>query len=438
MSVPVISLIALLIAILVSVVFSSLNIGALAMALSLIVGLLGGVKVDDIIKGYPTSLLILLAGTTYLFSIANTNGTLEKVTQKAVRAVRGRAALLPIALFFLAFALSAAGPGQITTSALLSGPAMLLAERAGISPLMMALVVGNGAQAGAMSPIAPPGLISAKILAEQGLKGVSGTLWLNMFIVHAAVTILAYLLFGGLKLWRTGTKGSSAALLDVKVEPFERGQIATLAAIGALILSAMAPTILRVLYKGGAPSWASFFKIDLGLAAFLAGSLLSLFKVVDEPKAIKNMPWGTILMVTGVTVLVNLMKNVGGIDLFAKLIATMSTERTVTLVAGFWAGLVSAYASTTGVILPAFLPMAPPLLKQVGGTNLLALVSSIVVCGFIVDLSPLSTTGAVFISNAGPNANKNKLFRDMLIWGLSMSVVGAVVSWLAFTVLGLP
>jgi len=135
---------------------------------------------------------------------------------------------------------------------------------------------------------------------------------------------------------------------------------------------------------------------------------------------------------------VNLMSTVGGMDLFAKLIAKMSTASTVTLVAGFWSGLVSAYASTTGVILPAFLPMAQPLLKEVGGTNLLALVSSIIVCGFIVDLSPLSTTGAVFVSNAGPKADKNKLFRNMLIWGLSMSVVGAVTSWIAFTLLGLP
>ncbi len=420
MSVPVISLIALLVAILISVVFSSLNIGAVALALSLVVGYFGGLKVDAILKGFPTSLFILLAGTTYLFSIANTNGTLEKVSRYAVSAVRGRAALLPIALFLLAFGLSSMGPGQITTSALLAGPSMLLAEQVGISPLLMALVVGNGAQAGAMSPIAPPGIISANLLAKVGLTGVGGYLWLNMLIVHAAVTVLAYFMFGGLRLWKAGTTESAAALLGMKVEPFTRGQVATLVGIFALIASVVA------------------FKVDLGLGAFLVGALLSLFKAVDEPKAIKGMPWGTILMVTGVTVLVNLMSNVGGIDLFAKLIAKMSSAGTVTLVAGFWAGLVSAYASTTGVILPAFLPMAPSLLKQVGGENLLALVSSIIVCGFIVDLSPLSTTGAVFISNAGPKADKNKLFRDMLIWGLSMSVVGAVVSWLAFTVLHLP
>ncbi len=423
MSVPVISLIALLIAIVISC-FTPLNIGTLALGLSLLVGYyLGGVKVATIVNGYPTSLLILLAGTTYLFSIAATNGTLDKIARYAVKAVRGRAALIPIVLFFLAFVLSAMGPGQITISALLAGPAMLLADQVGISPLLMALVVGNGAQAGAMSPIAPPGIISANILAKHGLTNVSMVLWLNMLIVHFVASVLAYFLFGGVRLWRQGTEAGQAEIVrSMQVEPFTRAQWATLLGIALLIVGAV------------------FFKVDIGLTAFGIGALLSLFKAVDEGKAIKAMPWNTILMVTGVTVLVNLMSNVGGIDLFAKLIAKMSTSYTVTLVAGFWSGLVSAYASTTGVILPAFLPMAPPLLKQLGSaaSDLLPLVSSIIVCGFIVDLSPLSTTGAVFISNAGPKADKNKLFRDMLIWGLSMSVVGAVVSWLAFTVLRLP
>jgi Na+/H+ antiporter NhaD/arsenite permease-like protein len=420
MNVPILSLIALLIAIVVSVT-TSLNIGTLAMGLSLIVGYyIGGVKIADIIKGYPTSLLILLVGTTYLFSIAQANGTLEKITKYTIKAVRGNLALLPIVLFFLAFGLSAMGPGQITISALLAPPAMLLADQVGISPLLMALVVGNGAQAGAMSPIAPPGIISASILAKVGLKDVVVVLWLNMLIVHVAVSILAYFLFGGMKLIRERNAVQRDSLRNLPVDPFNQAQIFTMVGIAVLIIGAL------------------FFKLDIGLGGFMIGAILSLFKFVDEGKAIKGMPWGTILMVTGVTVLVNLMSSVGGMDLFASLIAKMSTSYTVTMVAGFWSGLVSAYASTTGVILPAFLPMAQPLLKQVGGTDLLALVSSIVVCGFVVDLSPLSTTGAVFIANAGPSADKPKLFRNMLIWGLSMSVVGAVASWLAFTVLGLP
>jgi di/tricarboxylate transporter len=420
MDVPLMSLIALLIAIVVSVT-TSLNIGTLAIGLSLVVGYyIGGVKIPDIVKGYPTSLFILLAGTTYLFAIAQTNGTLEKVTKYAVKAVRGNVAMLPVVLFFLAFGLSAMGPGQITISALLAPPAMLLAGEVGISPLLMALVVGNGAQAGAMSPLAPPGIISASLLAKIGLHDVGMILWINMLITHVAVSILAYFLFGGIKLLRTKDTGQRESLKSIAVEPFDRSQILTIAGIAVLIVGAV------------------FFKLDIGLAGFMIGALLSLFRCVDEGKAIKAMPWGTILMVTGVTVLVQLMSTVGGMDLFAALIAKMSTAYTVTLVAGFWSGLVSAYASTTGVILPAFLPMAKPLLEKVGGTDLMALLSSIIVCGFVVDLSPLSTTGAVFIANAPASADKSKLFRNMLIWGLSMSVVGAVVCWLAFTVLGLP
>jgi di/tricarboxylate transporter len=420
MDVPLISLIALLIAIVVSVT-TSLNIGTLAIGLSLIVGYyVGGVKIPDIIKGYPTSLFILLAGTTYLFAIAQTNGTLEKITKYAVKAVRGNVAMLPIVLFFLAFGLSAMGPGQITISALLAPPAMLLAGEVGISPLLMALVVGNGAQAGAMSPLAPPGIISASLVGKLGLTDVGMVLWMNMLITHVAVSVLAYFLFGGIKLLRTKDTGQRESLRSIQVEPFNRSQILTIAGIFVLIVGAV------------------FFKLDIGMGGFMLGALLSLFRCVDEGKAIKAMPWGTILMVTGVTVLVQLMSTVGGMDLFAALIAKMSTAYTVTLVAGFWSGLVSAYASTTGVILPAFLPMAKPLLQQVGGTDLMALLSSIIVCGFVTDLSPLSTTGAVFIANAPANADKTKLFRNMLIWGLSMSVVGAVVCWLAFTVIGLP
>jgi hypothetical protein len=41
----------------------------------------------------------MLAGITYLFAIANINGTLTKLTNDAVKIVRGNIALIPILLF---------------------------------------------------------------------------------------------------------------------------------------------------------------------------------------------------------------------------------------------------------------------------------------------------------------------------------------------------
>ena len=50
----------------------------------------------------------------------------------------------------------------------------------------------------------------------------------------------------------------------------------------------------------------------------------------------------------------------------------------------------------------------------------------------LVDISPLSTLGALCIANAAPDVDRKRLFNQMLAWGLSMSVVGAVVCYVFF------
>jgi di/tricarboxylate transporter len=243
---------------------------------------------------------------------------------------------------------------------------------------------------------------------------------MNSLVYFFAIGIGAYLLFGGLKLWKRNSSDEVSATVKIDVEPFTRQQILTLVGIAVMVIGVI------------------FFKVDIGFFGFLIGSALILLGAADEEKAFKAMPWGAIMMVTGVTVLINLMSKIGGMSLFAELMAKQSTAYTVTLVAGFWSALISAYASTIGVILPSFVPMAPELLAKVGGTDLLALLSSIILCGHITDVSPLSTLGAIFIANATEDQDKKKLFRNLLIWGLAMSPIGAVVCWILFTVLNIP
>lgn len=417
-----ISLIVLVLAIIISI-WKDINLGILSLGLALVVGyFIGGVKIKTLIAGYPTSLLLMLVGVTFLFGIAQSNGTLDKITKYAVKSVKGKIALLPIVLFFLAFILSSLGPGQISISALLASPVMVLAAEVGIPPLLMALVVGNGAQAGAMSPLAPNGIVGNSVLAKMGVTGMEMTVWMNMLIVHIVVAAAAYVLYGGLKLWKIKDNEKAKTLAAMTVEPFNYQQISTLCAIGILIISVLV------------------FKLDIGFMSFLLGSILILMKAGNEKAAFKTMPWGAIMLVTGVSVMVELMKNIGGMDLFAQIMSNFSTPFTATLVVGFFAALVSAYASTSGVIMPAFLPMAPLLLTQIGApaTALPALISTIIVAGHLTDMSPLSTTGAVFISGAPDHIERKPLYKGMTIWGFSMSVVGAVLCWLLFTIFRLP
>ena len=138
-----------------------LNVGLLGIALAWLIGVYaGGLPVRDVTAGFPVDLFLTLAGVTLLFSQARVNGTLDVVAHNAMRLCRGRVGLVPIMYFALGAALASAGPGNIATTGLLAPMAMATAMRMRISPFLMAIMVGNGCNAGSLSPIAPTGSLS--------------------------------------------------------------------------------------------------------------------------------------------------------------------------------------------------------------------------------------------------------------------------------------
>ncbi len=93
------------------------------------------------------------------------------------------------------------------------------------------------------------------------------------------------------------------------------------------------------------------------------------------------------------------------------------------------------YSSTSGVVLPAFLPMVPGLIEKLGGGDPVALASSIIVVGHLTDSSPISTLGALCIASAPATEDRRRLFNRVMAWGLSMAVVGAVICYVFFGLL---
>jgi Na+/H+ antiporter NhaD/arsenite permease-like protein len=391
---------------------SRLNVGLLALALAWIIGVyFGHLPLREVTAGFPVDLFLTLAGVTLLFSQARVNGTLDIVAHNAMRLCRGRVGLVPIMYFVLGAALASAGPGNIATTGLLAPMAMATALRMNISPFLMAIMVGNGCNSGSLSPIAPTGIIVTGLMNRIGLSGHEVYSWLFNMLAHAIVAFGAYLIFGGGRLLIRADRVEMSA---EPVQTLDRHQALTLAMIGLLILG--------VIFGG----------FNIGMAAFAGAVLLSLLRAADDGDAIKKMPWSTILMVCGVTVLIGLLEKTGGMDIFTNLLSSVATQATVIPFLGFIIGLVSAYSSTSGVVLPAFLPTVPGLIEKLGGGNALAIASTMNVAGHLVDVSPLSTIGALCIAGVPAGEQSRKLFNQMLAWGLSMTVVGALLCWILF------
>jgi hypothetical protein len=136
-------------------------------------------------------------------------------------------------------------------------------------------------------------------------------------------------------------------------------------------------------------------------------------------------------MVCGVTVLIALVEKTQGIGLLASLIARVSSPGTVTAVVAGLTGIVSVYSSTSGVVLPAFLPLVPGLAAQLPGASASGIALSMMIGGHLVDVSPLSTIGALCMAGAASEESR-PLFTRLLAWGLSMTVVGAILSYALF------
>jgi len=49
-----------------------------------------------------------------------------------------------------------------------------------------------------------------------------------------------------------------------------------------------------------------------------------------------------------------------------------------------------------------------------------------------VDLSPLSTTGALCIAAVASGENIRSVFNKLLVWGLSMTIVGGIFCYTFF------
>src|SRR6478672_7713149 len=202
MSLAWISVAALVLAVVLSCT-TTINVGVVSLALALVVGVyLGGMTPDAVLAGFPSSLFVTLLGVTLLFSIAECNGTLARLTARAVRLCRGHAGVLPIMFFVLGLLLATIGAGATPASALLAPPAMAVAGQAGVPPLLMAIMAGHGVLAGTLSPFAPNGIIANGLMSRMGLGGVEWKTFAYTALAHAIVGFGGFFLLGGWRLFK--------------------------------------------------------------------------------------------------------------------------------------------------------------------------------------------------------------------------------------------
>jgi di/tricarboxylate transporter len=416
-----------------------INMGVLGLVAAFGVGTAMGVSEDDIFAGFPGDLFIILVGITYLFAIATNNGTVDWLVHAAVRAVGGRTALIPWVMFLVTAALTASGavvPGAV---AIIAPIALGFAVTYGINPVLMGLLVVNGASAGGFSPISVFGSIVNGVTERNSLDDNAMLLFVSSFVFNLVLSIAVFFIFGGRDLLRRRVEtsnrferrvqagaeaeparppmaGGAATMTAGEMPTLDRDKAITLVGIVALIVVALA------------------FDVDVGFVALSIAAVLSLIMPKAAGKdAIDKIAWPTVLLICGVVTYVSLLETLGSIEWMGDQVAKVGSAMLAALLICYVGGVVSAFASTTG-ILGALIPLAVPFL-QTGAVGAVGLIIALSISASVVDSSPFSTSGALVVANS-PAEKRDFVFKRLMQWGMSMVVIAPPIAWLVFVVPG--
>jgi di/tricarboxylate transporter len=420
-----------------------INMGALAFVGAFAIGLIAHIPAKDIFAGFPGDLFVTLVGITYLFAIARNNGTIDWLVHRAVWLVRGRIAAIPWVMFTVAGVLTAVGAVSPAAVAIIAPIALRFADKHRISPLLMGLVVVHGAQAGGFSPLSIYGGITNQVVERAGLPRNDLALFGASLVFNTAVAILIYFVLGGHRASRHNLD-REAHTADALNRPDdgvrERGDQGMFGAVQKRTAEAEPHSRLDLhrtltllgLIALGAGSLA--FDLNVGLLAISVAVLLSLLAPNAQKRAVDQISWSTVLLITGVITYVAVLQRVGAVDMVGNGVSRIGAPLLGALFLCYIGGGVSAFASSVAV-LGATIPLAVPFLLQ-GHVQAVGVVAAIAVSSTIVDVSPFSTNGALVVASAH-GLDKDKFYRQLLVYSGLVVAIGPLLAWLVLILPGL-
>lgn len=395
------------------------HLGLLMFVAACLVGpILVGMSLEEVVAGFPVSILILVAGVNFFFGIAQLNGTLDRVMGVMLARTGERRAAMPLFFFLVAAIMAAMGSPQ---AGLATGPAgMSTARRARVDPVLMAIAINSGICAGAFAPTSLFGIITYGI-ARRASIGVTTSVLLGVAVmVNLALLAGAMLLFSR----RSPDSSDQADILAATVSLSNADHQAASGHGRTRFPHLVTMVCLVGLVPGIVGSTLVGLEPDIGVVLLTLGAFLALLDPSIGARAFARIDWSTAFVVGGIVTYVGVLQKLDAVNLLGRQAMTIGTPFAAALVTCTIAALVSAFASTTGV-LAALVPMAVPLATS-GAVPGWALITALGVSATIVDASPFSNTGATLIASA-PEEDRPRLRMMLLRWSTAMVLVGPIV-----------
>jgi len=403
------------------------NIGLWAIFAAYVLGaFVLGLKPSTVLGMWPTRLFLMLFAVTFFYSFALLNGSLEKIALHGVYACRSIPWAIPIMLYLLGFVLSGIGAGD-GAIVLLIPVAMSIAKITGMNYFLAATSTICGISYAGATPISTIGIFIRELMEHAGYSpeaadSFANKTFLHGFIVFTFVFILSYIIFRGYRVKADGI---------VRPEPFEGKQRITLGIITLyLCVMILVPLIHLVIPEN---SFVDLFakNLNIALVSFFFALVSILSRVGDEKKSFLRVPWGALVTLCGMSMLISIVTESGTVkiisDYLSSNVSVMFSPALFSLFSGVMSFFVSGFVVNT-----TFFPLVPGV--AAGGMDPGLLFSAIAVGAMGAAVSPFSSMGAMAVSLVDDEKKRPAFFIGMIVWaGINTAIYSLMLLLIALS-----
>lgn len=167
-------------------------------------------------------------------------------------------------------------------------------------------------------------------------------------------------------------------------------------------------------------------KIDVSYLALIGSLIASAMNLGDIDAIIKNrVPWKTLIMISGISMLIGVAKQSGLLDLLGNSISSNKSVFFLPALLVLVSGCMSLFSSAVSVVIPTLFPIIPIVAANTN-YKIALLYSCIILGASISGVSPFSTGGAIVVGCVTDNSMRDKMMYRQLAIALAGIVIGAI------------
>ena len=377
-------------------VVTKINGGLFAMVFAVLICYfgLGDANVNHFYTLFPVKLFFTIMSITMFFGIAMENGTVLWIADSLLKLSKGKGKLIPFVLFVTGLIPTMMGATGYTIIAFVAPIAFAMAKKIDMKLPLTIICCSAGTMAGS-NFVGGYGNTIIKTLVEGSANysthgmDAAWSFFFGSFISMFLIFLIAYFVWGGYKL--------PDIEVDTKIVPMNREQRGSFTLIIIVLLCILIPAIITTF--ASAPAVKAFSnRFDVATLMMIASVIAFLLKYAPADKIIKNrVNWGTIILACGFTVLMNLLKEVGLIDVLANAIASSIASWLISPLMSLIAGLMTFFVGAVSVVCPLMFPIIDAV-APVAGIAAGGVYTAVAVTACSSAISPLGTSGSLFLA----------------------------------------